>query len=487
MSVANEPETYKMFIAGEHRESASGATIEVVDPATNRRLARVPSATKDDVSAAVEAARKAFDSPAWRDIDPAKRGKLLYTLAQQVRDHTDELARLESLNVGKPLREAKGDIIYVSKVMEYYGGLADKIQGYTIPVPGQRLDYTLRDPLGVTAHIAPWNYPLLLACRGIAPALAAGNTVVLKPATLTPLTALKFGELAKAAGFPAGVINVVTGPGREIGDALAKHPGVDSVTFTGSTETGKQLLRTVSDRVIPSTLELGGKNTQIVLSDAKMDRAIAGVIYGAFQNCGQMCWAGSNVLVHKDIEKAFIAKLGEQVAKMRVGPGLHDGVQMGPLVSKDQMEKVLDAIADGKHSGGKIITGGGRHPSAELKDGNFVEPTLFENPPESSKVAKEEVFGPVLSVWGFDKVDEAVAKANDTTYGLSAGLWTQDVGKAHTIARRIATGMVSVNEYPVSFPQTPFLGWKQSGLGQEQGTDALLFYTHVKNVLVNLE
>lgn len=482
-----EIEEHGQFIGGRSVAPASGETAEVLDPATNRPVARVASGTKEDVDAAVEAARKAFDSPDWGGLDPSKRGRLLFLLGQQVRDRFEELARLESLNVGKPLREARGDIAYVYKLFEYFAGIADKIQGYTIPVPGARLDYTLREPLGVTAHIAPWNYPLLLACRGIGPALAAGNTVVLKPASLTPLTALRVAELAAAAGFPAGVFNVVTGPGREVGEALVRHREVDSVTLTGSTETGKQLLRIAADRVTPTALELGGKNPQIVLSDAKMDKAVAGVHFGAFQNAGQMCWAGSKLLVHEDVAAAFLGKVRERTAKTRVGPGLEEGVQMGPLVSRDQAAGVSAAIEEAVRKGSKPAVGGGRPDDERLRDGNFLLPAIFEDPPADSRVAREEVFGPVLAAWSFHDIDEAVARANDTPYGLSAGVWTQDLAKAHTIARRLKAGMVSINEYPVTFPQTPFLGWKQSGLGQEQGVDAVLFYTHVKNVLLNLE
>ena len=475
------------FIGGKDVPSSSGGSAEVLDPATNRAVARVASGTKDDVDAAVEAARAAFGSPEWGGLDPSKRGRLLFLLGQRIRDGFEELARLESLNVGKPLREARGDIAYVYKLFEYYSGIADKIQGYTIPVPGARLDYTLREPLGVTAHIAPWNYPLLLACRGIAPALAAGNTVVLKPASLTPLTSLRVAEFAAAAGFPAGVFNVVTGPGREVGEALARHRDVDSVTLTGSTETGKQLLRIVADRVTPTALELGGKNPQIVLPDAKLDKAVAGVHFGAFQNAGQMCWAGSKLLVHEEIASAFLAKLKERTEKTRLGPGLEEGVQMGPLISREQVTGVSAAIEEASAKGARPLVGGGRPDDAKLRDGNFLRPTIFSEPPEDTRVAREEVFGPVLAAWSFRDLDDAMAKANDTPYGLSAGVWTQDLGKAHTIARRLQAGMVSVNEYPVTFPQTPFLGWKQSGLGQEQGVDAVLFYTHVKNVLVNLE
>ena len=482
-----EVRDYGLYIAGKSVPASSNETADVLDPATNRPFARVASGSRDDVNAAVEAARAAFDSANWRDLDPSKRGRLLWLLGQQVRDHFEELSRLESQNVGKPLREAKGDIAYVYKLFEYYAGLADKIQGETIPVPGARFDYTVREPLGVTAHIAPWNYPLLLASRGVAPALAAGNAVVLKPATLTPLTALKLGELAGAAGFPPGIVNVVTGPGRDVGAALAAHPDVDSVTFTGSTDTGKQLLRVVADRVVPTTLELGGKNPQIVLADAKLDRAVKGALWGAFQNAGQMCWAGSKLLVHESIAPSFFPKLKDQVEKLRLGPPLKDDVQMGPLVSREHATNVVAAIEDGIGKGAKLLAGGGRVDAGELKDGNFVKPTVFEDPPAAARVTREEVFGPVVAAWRFDDLDDAIARANDTPYGLAAGVWTQDVAKAHAIARRLQAGMVSINEFPVTFPQTPFLGWKQSGLGQEQGVDAVLFYTHVKNVLVNLE
>jgi aldehyde dehydrogenase (NAD+) len=475
-----------LYIAGKWVPASSGAKAEVLDPSTNRSIAQVASGTKEDASTAVEAARRAFESPEWRDLDPSKRGRLLWLLGQQVRDHFEELARLETLNVGKPLRESKGDIAYVYKLFEYYAGLADKIQGETIPVPGSRFDYTLREPLGVSVHIAPWNYPLLLASRGIAPALAAGNTVVLKPATLTPLTALKLGEIASAAGFPPGVVNIVTGPGREVGDALAHHRDVDSVTFTGSTETGKQLLKIVADRVVPTTLELGGKNPQIILADAKLDRAVKGALWGAFQNAGQMCWAGSRVFLHEDIATPFLAKLKEQTEKLRVGPGIRDDVQMGPLVSRAHAATVAKAVEEGISKGSKLLTGG-RSVAPELSEGNFLLPTIFDSPPKEARVSREEVFGPVLATWPFRDLDEAIAAANDTPYGLAAGVWTQDVGKAHAVARRMKAGMVSINEYPVTFPQTPFLGWKQSGLGLEQGVDAVLFYTHVKNVLVNLE
>src|SRR5947209_4685246 len=388
-----EVRDYGLYIAGKSVPASSNETADVLDPATNRPFARVASGSRDDVNAAVEAARAAFDSADWRDLDPSKRGRLLWLLGQQVRDHFDELSRLESQNVGKPLREAKGDIAYVYKLFEYYAGLADKIQGETIPVPGARFDYTVREPLGVTAHVAPCNYPLLLASRGVAP----------------------------------------------------------------------------------------------VLADAKVDRAVKGALCGGCGNAGQVCWAGSKLFVHESMASSFLGKLQDQVEKLRLGPPLKDDVQMGPLASREHATNVVAAIEDGIGKGAKLLAGGGRTDAGELKDGNFVKPTVFEDPPAAARVAREEVFGPVVAAWHFDDLDDAIARANDTSYGLAAGVWTQDVGKAHAIARRLQAGMVSINEFPGTFPQTPFLGWKQSGLGQEQGVDAVLFYTHVKNVLVNLE
>lgn len=478
---------HALFIAGKSVPSSSEATSEVLDPATNEPIARVATGTKDDVDAAVEAARKAFESPDWRGLDPSKRGRLLWLLGQQVRDHFDELATIESLNVGKPTREAKGDIAYVFKLFEYYAGIADKVQGDTIPVPGARLDYTLREPLGVTAHIAPWNYPLLLACRGIAPALAAGNTVVLKPASYTPLTALRFADLTTKAGFPPGVVNVVTGSGRTAGNALADHPDVDSVTFTGSTETGKQIMQIAARHVRPVTLELGGKNPNIVFQDAKMDRALKGVLFGIFQNAGQMCWAGSRLFVHESIRDGFLAKLAEATAKMRLGPGSKEETQMGPLVSRDQETSVLAYIEGGTRDGAKLLAGGRKADAPDLRPGNFVMPTIFDGVGRDMRIAREEIFGPVLCAFDFGDEDGLIEAANDTEYGLAAGVWTQDLRTAHRVASRLEAGMVTINEFPVTFPQTPFSGFKRSALGFEQGMDAVGAYTRIKNVLINLE
>src|SRR2546425_2362698 len=429
-----------MFIGGKWIEPVAGESAQVLDPATNRPIAEVASGAKDDVDAAVHAARTAFDHPEWRGIDPSKRGRLLFQLGQAIRDKFDELARVESQNVGKPIREAKGDIAYVYKLFEYYAGLADKIQGTTIPVPGARLDYTVREPVGVTGHIAPWNYPLVLACRGIAPALAAGNTVVLKPASLTPLTALKLAELTATVGFPPGVFNIVTGPGSSAGAALAGHPDVDSMTFTGSTETGKQIMQLASRNVTPVTLELGGKNPQIVFPDAKIDKALKGVLFGAFQNAGQMCWAGSRLFVHDSIRDEFLRKLSENVQKMKLGPGLREDTQMGPVVSRQQEASVLDYVRTGAKEGATVLVGGKRAEAADLKDGNFVLPTVFTDVEPSMRIAREEIFGPVLCAFDFTDGDELVAQANATNYGVRAGRGAQSRPTAPPVAGRLGAG-----------------------------------------------
>lgn len=478
---------HKLFIGGKWAEPSTGAYVNDLDPATNQPIAEVASAGAEDAKAAVEAAEAAFENPEWRGMDPSKRGRLLNQLGQGARDAFDEVARLESLDVGKPIREAKGDAAFVYKTLEYWAGMADKIQGETIPVPGNRLDYTLREPVGVTVHIAPWNYPLTLAVRGVAPALAAGNTVVLKPAQATPLTALKFAELAERAGFPPGVVNVVTGPGSTVGKALATHADVDAITFTGSLDTGRQVLEMAAKHVTPVTLELGGKNPNIVFPDADLDRALKGVVFGAYQNAGQMCWAGSRLLVHESIHADFVKKVADRATKMKLGPGLKDDTQMGPLVSKDQEKSVLDYVAVGKGEGAKLVAGGARADAPDLAAGNFVLPTVFDGVAPDMRIAREEIFGPILAASSFKTTDDLLGAANAVEFGLTAGVWTKDLKTAHGIAAKLECGMVSINEFPVTFPQTPFVGWKHSGLGHEQGLEAIRFYTRLKNVNVNLE
>ncbi|MCI4336054.1 MAG: aldehyde dehydrogenase family protein, partial [Thermoplasmata archaeon] len=375
---------------------------------------------------------------------------------------------------------------FVVRTLEYVAGLADKLEGSTIPVPGGRFDYTLREPLGVTVHIAPWNFPLVLSVRSVGPALAAGNAVVLKPASLTPLTALRFAELAREAGVPDGIRNVVVGPGRGVGEALITDPRCRSVSFTGSLEVGRRIGELAASRVIPATLELGGKSPVIVFGDADLERAARAIGFGIFGNAGQMCWAGSRLLVHSSVHDALVAKIKGIAEGLKLGPGTEPGVEMGPLVSVDQLVKVMGYVEGARLDGAKVVAGGERPESEVLRQGNFLRPTVLDGVRPDSAAVREEIFGPVLSVQTFETPDEAVSLANATEYGLFAAVWTRELGTAHGIAQRLDVGMVTINDPPMTFPQSPFGGFKSSGLGAEQGIDSVRTYTRRKNVLVNL-
>ncbi|HVL88564.1 MAG TPA: aldehyde dehydrogenase [Candidatus Thermoplasmatota archaeon] len=476
--------SYPMFIGGKWIEAPGGKTFDTRDPATGELLAKVASGGKDEADQAVRTAHEAFRSQAWSRMDPSERGRLLWKLASLVRANLNKLAEVETLDNGKTLREAKGDVAYTAWLFEYYGGLADKIEGESIPVPGPRVNYTLREPLGVTAHIAPWNYPLLLSSRSIAPALAAGNTVVAKPASLTPLSLLHLAELTEQAGFPPGVFNVVTGGGRTVGEALASHPMVDGVTFTGSVETGRQVFEVAARGIKQVCLELGGKGPQVVFPDADLDKAAKGVGFGIFANAGQMCWAGSRLLVHASVHDDVVARVRKFAEGLRVGPGVLETSQMGPVCGPEQQRRVLDYVKTGRDEGARLATGGKALDEGALAKGSFVTPTIFDGVKPSMRIAREEIFGPVLSVLTFETPEEAVKIANDSSFGLAASVWTGNVGTAHTVARQLESGMVMVNEGPVTFPMTPFGGYKESGLGREQGIGALQHYTRVKNVSV---
>jgi aldehyde dehydrogenase (NAD+) len=480
------PSAYELFIGGRETPASRGERRTLLDPATNTPVASAAVATRDDARAAMEAADRAFRESGWAGDDGARRARALQKLAGLVEAQSEALARLETRNMGKPLRESKGDMAYVVRTLEYFAGLADKVEGETIPVPGPRLDYTLREPLGVTVHIAPWNYPLVLSVRSLAPALAAGNAAVLKPASLTPLTALAFAKLAKEAGVPDGILNVVSGSGGEIGEALVDDPRCRSVTFTGSGEVGVRIAELAARRLVPATMELGGKGPVLVFPDADLDRAAKSIGYGIFGNAGQMCWAASRLVVHASIRTPLLEKVRAIADGLKVGPGLEDGTEMGPLVSKEHEETVLGFVEDARTKGGQVVTGGEKIRDGRLDAGNFVRPTILADLPSGARAAHEEVFGPVLSVSSFSDVEDAVRAANDTAYGLLAALWTRDLGTAHTVARRLESGMVVVNEAPMTFPQAPFAGVKGSGLGFEQGQRALEPFTRRKNVLVNL-
>jgi len=485
MAASGETE-FELFIGGEASPGADGRRVTLLDPATNRPLATAALATRDDARRAMEVADRAFRESPWAGDDGARRAKALLRTAQLLEASGDAFAELESRNNGKTLREAKGDMAFTVRTLEYAAGLADKLEGETIPVPGARLDYTVREPLGVTVHIAPWNFPLVLAIRSVAPALAAGNAVVLKPATLTPLTALRFARLAREAGVPDGILNVVVGSGAEVGEALIADPRCRSVSFTGSLEVGRRIAELAAARLVPATLELGGKSPVVVFPDADLDRAARGIGFGIFANAGQMCWAGSRLIVHASVREALLGRLRAIAEAMKLGPGTAPGTEMGPVVSAEQLTRVLGYVEAATHDGATVVTGGTRATGPPLDDGNFVRPTVLDGVPEGSKAVREEIFGPVLTVQSFESTEEAIRLANDTPFGLFAGLWTRDVATAHATARALEAGMVTVNEPPMTFPQSPFAGFKASGLGFEQGIDAVRAYTRRKNVLLNV-
>ncbi len=485
MATASET-TYELLIGGREVPASSGELRPVLDPATNAEFARAAVARRDDARTALEAADRAFRESNWATDDGARRARALQKLAGLLESQAESFARLETRNMGKPLRESRGDIAYVVRTVEYFAGLADKLEGETIPVPGSRFDYTVREPLGVTVHLAPWNYPLLLAARSVVPALAAGNAVVLKPASLTPLTAIAFARLAKAAGIPDGILNVVAGPGTEVGEALVDDPRCASVTLTGSGEVGRRIAELAARRLVPATLELGGKGPVVVFADADLERTAKAIGYGIFGNAGQMCWAASRLLVHESLRAPLLERVRAIAEGLKLGPGVEDGVEMGPLVSREQAARVLEYVEVARRDGGTVVTGGSKPDAERLAAGNFVRPTVLADVPTTSRAVREEIFGPVLAVSSFSDVEEAVRGANDTPYGLLAALWTRDLATAHSVARRLESGMVVINEAPVTFPQTPFAGAKASGLGFEQGAHALEPFTRRKNVLVNL-
>lgn len=476
-----------MFIGGAWVHSHSGRSYPVFNPAVGQVLAHVPKGDAEDVGAAVDAARRAFEDPTWRSIDPSKRGRILYKVSQSLREKLADFARLETMNNGKPLGQAKGDIAMAARHFEYFAGLADKIQGNTIPVPGSRLNYTLKEPLGVTAHVVPWNYPLVMAARSMAPALAAGNTVVAKPASFTPITLLKFAEVCKEAGVPDGVVNVVTGGGDEVGGALARHKDVMHVALTGSVETGISVMEYASVNLTRLALELGGKNPTIVFGDADLEKASKGVLSGIFTNAGQMCWAGSRLLVEARVKDALMEKLVRGANSMKLGNGLEPETTMGPLVADSQRERVAGYVEQGVVDGAAVAAGGSAPEEEGLQTGYFYSPTILDKVSQDMKVAREEIFGPVLTVTTFENQSEAVSKANDSEYGLWAGVWTRELGRAHKVASLLEAGIVGINEEPLTFPQTPFGGFKRSGNSSEQGMDAISSYVRVKNVSVGLD
>jgi aldehyde dehydrogenase (NAD+) len=474
-----------LLINNEWRPSSSGKTMEVVNPATEETIGEVPAADVSDVDAAVAAARAALDGP-WGRMSARERGRFVSRLADRLMERLDDLARLETLHNGKPITESKQiEVPAAAECFEYYAGWADKVMGETIPVKGNHLTYTLREPIGVVAAIVPWNFPLLLAAWKVAPALACGNTVILKPASQTPLTALALGEIAVEIGLPPGVFNVITGPGTTVGQAIVGHSGIDKIAFTGDTSTGKSIMRGAADTLKKITLELGGKSPNIVLPDADLDAAIRGASIGIFYGKGEVCAAGSRLLVDKSIRNEFVDKLAARVKKMTPGDPMDPKTRFGAIASKKQLETVLDYIDAGRREGATLVTGGERVDIGTGK-GFFVQPTVFTDVRPEMRISREEIFGPVLATIEFADLDEAIAKANDTQYGLAAGVWTRDIKKAHYIARKLQAGTVWVNTYNVYDTAAPFGGYKQSGFGREMSAHALEHYTQIKTVWVDL-
>src|SRR5229473_1681754 len=460
---------------------------DTVNPATGEVLTEIAEASRDDVDRAVQAARRAFDDRggAWRKMSASERGRLIWRLADLVEKHIDELAELETIDNGKPIFESRYvDMPMVIDVLRYYAGWATKIHGETVNTFETAFTYTLREPVGVVGLIIPWNFPLLLASWKLGPALACGCTIVLKPAEQTPLTTLRFGELAIEAGLPAGVLNIVTG-GPETGKAIVSHAGIDKIAFTGSTAVGKEIMRSAADTLKRVTLELGGKSPNIVFADSDIDNAVKGAINGIFYGKGEVCNAGSRLFVESKVRDEFVEKLVGRAKKMQPADPLDPKTRLGAIVSQQQMQTVLGYIEAGKKEGAKLVAGGNR-VSVDGGKGFFIEPTIFGDVKNDMKIAQEEIFGPVLSVLTFDDIDEVIEQANNNPYGLAAAVWTRDVKKAHSVSRRLKAGTVWINTYGLMDASLPFGGYKSSGFGRELGTHAIEHYTEMKTVWLNI-
>ncbi len=476
----------QLYIGGHWRPAASGETFTTFNPSTGEALAQVAAGDRQDIDHAVRAARAAFDG-AWRHtLTPAERSKLIWRLADLIDANADILAQLDALDNGKPYAKARtSDVPLSAEHFRYYAGWPTKIEGATIPTnTAGMLNYTLREPIGVCGLIVPWNYPLLMASWKIAPALAAGNCIILKPAEQTPLSALFLATLFEQAGFPPGVFNVVTGFGETAGAALVEHPGVDKIGFTGSTEVARKIVRASTGNLKRVSLELGGKSPAIIFADADLEQAVSGATWALFGNNGQSCTAGSRLYIERPVFDEVVEGIAEEMAKIRIGPGMQlPTPDLGPVISSEQMERVLGFIDGGYRDGGQTVLGG-RRIGGELQNGYFIEPTLFIHVDDQLRLVREEVFGPVLCALPFDDPAEIAARANDTDYGLAAGFWTRDLRKAHQLAAELRAGSIWINTWGDTDPASPFGGYKQSGHGREMGKDAIDLYTEVKSVWV---
>jgi betaine-aldehyde dehydrogenase len=477
----------KMIIGGEQLDAADGQTFEVVNPATGKVIATAPLGGKEDVDRAVAAAQKALEErKGFSSWSAAKRGRTLQKYANLVKQNIEDLARLESRNVGKPIKSARGEALAVSLVFEYYAGAANKVFGETIPTSAPGLDFTLREPIGVVGLIVPWNFPMNMASWKLGPALAAGNAAILKPASYSPLTAIRLGELALEAGFPPGIVNVVTGPGGTAGAAIAAHPGIGKVAFTGETTTGQEIMRLASNNVKKISLELGGKSANVVFADADLEKFARESPYSVYDNCGQDCCARSRILVERSVHDQVVELFAEATRNVKVGDPSDDATEVGTLVSFKQRERVLDYIGIGQEEGAELVTGGKAPDDPALSEGAYLMPTIFDNVRNDMRIAREEIFGPVVGIIPFDTEEDAVRLANETPYGLSGSVWSRDIGRALRAAKGIKSGVLSVNSNNSVHTEAPFGGYKMSGIGRELGMHALELYTEVKNVFVDL-
>ncbi len=476
--------TYQNYVNGQWVSAAGGATFPVYDPSTEEVIAQVAESTAADVDKAVKSARAAFDSGPWPATTAQDRGRILFKLADKIRQNQPMLAELECRNTGKPIVEAEYDIGDVATCFEYYGGLANKVNGSVMPVPANALSFTLREPVGVAGQIIPWNYPLLMAAWKLAPALAAGCTCVLKPAEQTPLTAMEFANWLEEVGLPPGVVNIINGAGEIAGAALVAHPGVDKIAFTGSAAVGKMIVKSAADTLKRVTLELGGKSPNMFFADADWEAAVDGALFGVFINQGEVCSAGSRILVEKKIYSKFVEAMTEKAKRIKLGPPLERDTKMGPLVSKEQYDRVSSYLELGKKEA-KTAIGGGRAKS--FAKGFYVEPTIFYDVDNSARISREEIFGPVASVIPFEDEADAIKIANDTPYGLAGAVWTRDIYKAFRIVKSMRAGIIWVNHMQPTYVEAPWGGYKQSGFGRELGPWGLEEYLETKQVYVNLD